>query len=206
MRVRTWRRRSSFKEALPEVLATEQRTHPDADVELWCEDEHRLGLKPILRVLWAPKGQRPICPVRPRYEWLYVVAFVCPESGALSCWLVPTLNALVFQLLLDAFAKEQGVGRRKRILLVVDQAGWHAETALTLPEGITLVPLPPYSPELQPAEHLWSPIDEAVANRVFTSIEEMEAAVGARIRVLCTRPEQIRSTTLFHWWPQVQPA
>lgn len=154
-------------------------------------------------MVWALRGQRPICPVRRRYQWLYVVGFVCPERGETSFWLVPELNAPVFQLLLEAFAEEQGVGRRKRILLVLDQAGWHGEAALSVPEGITLVPLPPYSPEIQPAEHLWPLIDEAVANRVFESLDDLEAVLGDRIRVLGTRPEQVRSTTLFDWWPTV---
>ncbi len=140
--------------------------------------------------------------MRPRYQALYVVAFVCPESGETSFWLVPALNAAVFQLLLAAFAEERGVGKRKRILLVLDQAGWHLSTDLAVPEGITLLPLPPYSPELQPAEHLWELIDEPVSNRVFHSLDELEVVLGARIRVLSERKEQIRSTTLFHWWPR----
>lgn len=172
-------------------------------MELWAEDEHRLGLKPIVRVVWAPRGQRPIVPVRPRYEWLYVVAFVCPESGETSFWLVPALNAEVFHRLLRAFAQERSISRRKRLLLVLDQAGWHLSGDVQVPEGMTLIPLPPYSPELQPAEHLWGLIDEAVANRVFRSLDELDAALGARICVLAERPEQIRSTTLFHWWPTV---
>jgi transposase len=172
-------------------------------VELWAEDEHRLGLKPVLRVLWAPRGQRPIVPVRPRYQWLWVVAFVCPESGATSFWLVPALTAAVFHLLLQAFAEEQSVSARKRILLVLDQAGWHISEQIQVPEGLNLISLPPYSPELQPAEHLWSLIDQAVANRVFRSLDELETALDARIQVLGDRSEQIRSTTLFHWWPRV---
>ncbi len=170
-------------------------------MELWAEDEHRLGLRPILRLLWAPKGQRPIAFVRPRYEWLYVVAFVCPESGEGSFWLVPALKGKIFHRLLQAFAQEQQVGRGKRILLVLDQAGWHRSTDVQVPEGITLLSLPPYSPELQPAEHLWPLIDQALANRIFGSLAELEAALGARIGVLSERKEQIRSTTLFHWWP-----
>ena len=193
-----------FKAALPGKLAAEQQAHPEAEVELWAEDEHRLGLIPILRLVWAPQGQRAIVPVRPRYQWLYVVAFVCPERGETSFWLVPALTGEIFHLLLDAFAQEQGVGRGKRLLLVLDQASWHLSAEVEVPEGITLLPLPPYSPELQPAEHLWEPIDEAVANRIFSSIEEMEAVLGERIRVLAERPEQIRSTTLFRWWPTVQ--
>lgn len=131
------------------------------------------------------------------------MAFVCPESGATSFWLVPALTAAVFDLLLQAFAEEQGVSARKRILLVLDQAGWHISEQIQVPEGLSLISLPPYSPELQPAEHLWSLIDEAVANRVYRSLEELETDLGARIRVLSQRPAQIRSTTLFHWWPRV---
>lgn len=172
-------------------------------MQLWAEDEHHLGLKPILRLVGAPRGQRPVVPVRPRYPWLYVVAFVCPERGGTSFWLVPALNAEIFQLLPEAFAEEQDVGRRKRILLVLDQAGWHISGDLEGPEGITLVPLPPYSPELQPAEHLWPLIDQPVVNRLIRSLDEREAILGARIRVLSERNEQIRSTTLFHWWPTV---
>ncbi len=197
------RHRPPFREELPGKLAIEQKAHPEATVELWAEDEHRLGLRPILRRVWAPKGQRPIAAVRPRYQWLYVVAFVCPESAETSFWLVPSLTGEVFDLLLRAFAQEQGVGRGKRILLVLDQAGWHLSSEVQVPEGLTLLPLPPYSPELQPAEHLWELIDEAVANRTFSSLEELEAVLGERIRVLGERREQIRSTTLFHWWPRV---
>jgi hypothetical protein len=141
--------------------------------------------------------------VRPRYEWLWVVAFVCPESGATSFWLVPALTTEIFQLLLDAFAQEQGVGSGKRILLVLDQAGWHLSGELQIPEGLTLVFLPPYSPELQPAEHLWALVDAPVVHRLVGSLDELEAILSARIQVLSERPEQIRSTTLFHGWPRV---
>jgi hypothetical protein len=61
-------------------------------VELWAGDEHRPGLRPILRVVWAPKGQRPVVPVRPRYEWLFVVAFVCPEKDTTSASSPPPRN------------------------------------------------------------------------------------------------------------------
>jgi transposase len=131
------------------------------------------------------------------------VAFVCPESGETSFWLVPALTSEIFRMLLLAFAREQGVGPKKRILLVLDQAGWHTAGAVEAPEGLTLVPLPPYSPELQPAEHLWALLDQPLENRLFRSLEELEAVLGERIRVLGERQDQVRSTTLFHWWPTV---
>ncbi|HEV2131539.1 MAG TPA: IS630 family transposase, partial [Longimicrobiaceae bacterium] len=175
--------------------------HPRAKVELWANDEHRVGLIPIVRVVWVPKGERPQALVRPRYQWRYVVAFVHPESGETSFWLVPALNAVIFSALLHAFAEEHGLGERKRILLVVDQAGWHGAEAVEVPEGLTLIFLPPYSPELQPAEHLWELIDEPVANRALASLTELEAVLGRRCRLLGEQRERIRSTSFFHWWP-----
>lgn len=184
------------------TLEAEQRAYPEAKVELWSSDEHRIGLQPILRVVWAPRGQRPLVSVQPRYEWLYVVAFLHPQTGETSCWLVPAINAGIFSALLHAFAEEQGVGEKKRILLVVDQAGWHGAEAVDVPEGLTLVFLPPYSPELQPTEHLWEILDEPLVNRCFEALGDMEAVLEVRCRWLGEQEAQVRSLTLFHWWPR----
>lgn len=171
-------------------------------VELWAEDEHRLGLKPVLRRVWARRGVRPLARVRPRYEWLYLIGFVHPEEGRTSFWLVPRISAEIFAQVLAAFAEEQQLGRRRRILLVLDRAGWHLAREVQPPKGLTLVFLPPYSPELQPAERLWSLCDEPLANRTFETLAELESVLGERCRVLTDNQEQIRGHTLYHWWPR----
>src|SRR3954454_21913664 len=102
-----------------------KEAYPTAKVELWCEDEHRLGLKPILRKAWSPIGQRPIVKVHQRHEWTYLYAFARPKSGEVHCLILPTVSTEVFSLALKNFAREVEAGERKRILLVVDQAGWH---------------------------------------------------------------------------------
>lgn len=165
-------------------------------------DEHRVGLIPILRVVWARRGQRPVAVARIRYEWRYLAGFVHPESGRTSWWIVPTLNAQVFSALLSAFAEEQQVGPQKRILLVHDGAGFHTGKEVKCPTSVELVQLPPYSPELQPAEHLWELCDEALANRDFTSLAELESVLSERCCQLNEQTETIRSTTLFSWWPK----
>lgn len=172
-----------------------------ARVELWTMDEHRVGLKPILRKVWTKRGRRPVAVIRPRYKWLWVVAFVCPETGETSWWLVPALSAPTFARLLLAFAAERGAGTDTRILLVLDGAGWHTGHAVTAPEGMELIPLPPYSPELQPAEHLWALCDEVLVNQCFDSLLALEMVLSAHLIRLSERTEQIRSLTLFHWWP-----
>jgi hypothetical protein len=123
-------------------------------VEAWAQDEHRVGLKSIVRRVWAPKGTRPIAAIKEKYQWLYVYAFVHPTSGDTHWLLLPTVNSQAMSLALADFAKAVGAGPDKHILLVLDGAGWHTSHEVVIPAGIELVPLPSHSPELQPAERL----------------------------------------------------
>lgn len=124
--------------------------YPTARVELWCEDEHRLGLKPVLHKAWSPIGERPVVAVRHRYEWLYLYAFARPNSGETHWLILPKANTEIFSLALESFAKEVGAGSKKRVLLVLDGAGWHTSAKLRVPEGIHLEFLPPTRPSCSP--------------------------------------------------------
>jgi DDE superfamily endonuclease len=98
----------------------------------------------------------------------------------------------------------QGSGGRhhtRRILLVLDQAGWHTGKEVEVPEGISLEFLPSASPELQPSERVWPLSNEGVANRFFEEIEELEEALGERCVALSVRPT--RTHTLAHPLPLV---
>jgi transposase len=138
--------------------------------------------------------------VKEKYEWLYVYAFVHPTSGH-NHWLLPTVNSAVMSLALADFATEVGAVPTKHILLVLDQAGWHASTGLVVPAGIELVPLPSHSPVLQPAERLWPLTNEAVANRAFASLNELDTVLGERCVTLAGLPDLVRAYTHYHWWP-----
>lgn len=67
------------------------------------------------------------------------------------------------------------------IALVLDQAGWHRAKGLVIPEQMTLIPLPPYSPELNPIERLWKYLKESyLYHRLDTTIQEvLQAGCGA---------------------------
>jgi transposase len=112
------------------------------------------------------------------------------------------VNIPVFEAGLAVFAQEIGAGPRKQIVLVLDRAGWHASVNLRVPEHAHLLFLPPYFPELQPAEHLWPLTNTVLANRHFASIDDLEDAQAARCVALQAQLDLIRSTTLFHCWPQ----
>ena len=107
-------------------------------------------MKPVLRRVWAKRGQRPIAVAHPRYEWMYLYAFVHPTSGAVQWFSGSTVGTDLFAEILAGFARAVGAGSKKLVMLVLDGAGWHVSPDLAVPEGIRLVFLPSYSPELQP--------------------------------------------------------
>jgi transposase len=167
-------------------------------------DEHRLGLKPVLRRVWAPKGERPIALGHHRYKWLYVTAFTQPLSGETVWYLSTGVSKAFFAALLAAFAEETRAGRERSIVLVLDQAGWHTEPNLPVPEGIRLVYLPSDTPERQPAEHLWPVLDEPVVNTYFATLADLEAVIAQRC--IERESQDLRTGTNFYWWPKpVQP-
>jgi transposase len=171
-------------------------------VEVGAFDEHRAGLKPVLRRVWAKRGRRPVAAAEPRYQWLDLYGFVRPTTGPLVGCLGTTVNTARFAAVLARVAAAVGAGPTKRVLLVLDGAGWPTSAGLAVPEGRRLEFLPPYSPELQPAEHLWPLTNEAVANRPFVSLAALDAALAERCRALGDQPGAIRASTRFHWWPK----
>ena len=192
------------KKRLPERLKEIRKIHPEAEeVQLWAEDEARLGLKPVIRRVWAPVGKRPVARFKRGYKWTYLYAFVHPESGEVYWLILPTVNVELFSIALKEFAREVGAGKDKRVLLVVDRAGWHTGGEVEVPEGIHLEEfLPSGSPELQPVERLWTLTNEAVANGIFEEIEEIEEALMERCLELLDQTETISALTNYHWWPQ----
>jgi hypothetical protein len=171
-------------------------------VELWATDEHRIGLKPLLKRVWTLPGQRPLAPVEPRYQWRYLVAFVHPTSGRTLWHLATGVSVALFSAELAAFAQAVGAGPTKQIVLVLDRAGWHSSYDVPVPEQVHLLFLPSHSPELQPCEHLWQFSDAPLINQHFRDVDELEEVQLACCTVLQERRPLIRSATLFSWWPR----
>jgi len=119
----------------------------------------------VTRRVWAPVGERPIAHGHHRFEWLYVTAFVSPATGECFWYVSNGVSKPFFEALLRLFAEEAGAGRERRIVLTLDNAGWHGEAGLAVPDGVRLVFQPAYTPEVQPAETLWTLVDEPVVNK-----------------------------------------
>jgi transposase len=195
-------RPGGLQKNLPAIVHTLQQAYPQQEVELWATDQHRIGLKPILRRVWSPRGQRPGAVVPHRYQWCSLYAFVQPQTGRTWWLLLPTVSIAAFIIALREFAQAAGAGQGKQILLVLDGAGWHLSPLVQAPAGSHLHFLPPYSPELQPAERLWPLTNEALANRHFGDLDDLQTVQAARCLQLQARPALIAAHTRFHWWPQ----
>ncbi len=181
-------------------MAAVRAEHPQATVQLWAEDEARFGLQPILRRVWAKRGQRPMAEIKPGYEWFWSYGAVEPRSGE-SFWLIlPNLQASCVEIFLAEFARAQGVGERKRIVLLWDGAPAH-RSGLKVPPGIELMRTPAYTPELNPSERLWSPLKESVANQSFGTLTQMEEVVAAKMNSLAKEKKALSSRTSYHWLP-----
>ncbi|MBA2712220.1 MAG: transposase [Rubrobacteraceae bacterium] len=151
----------------------------------------------------GPGGREAHSPALKRaYEWTYLYGFVRPTRGEVYWLILPTVNKELFSLALGEFAGEVGAGENKRVVLVLDRAGWHTSGEVEVPEEIHLEFLPSGSPELMPAERLWPLSNEAIANRLFEEISEVEEALLERCLQLLDQAETIRNLTNYHWWPQ----
>lgn len=130
-------------------------------------------------------------------------AFVHPKTGATYWWILPYVNTELFSKVLADFAREFELGANKHILLAVDRAGWHISQDLKIPQGLHLTFLPSYSPELQPAERLWTLVDEPIANRSFETLDELEDLLFYRCQSLLQQQDLIQGLTGFHWWTKI---
>jgi transposase len=142
-----------FKEIVVEQIDAIAGQHPGREVRVYFEDEARFGTQGTITRVWAPKGSRPRAVRQNGREWLYVLMAVCTSTGAASALIMPELNTGVLNLFLEQFSRELPAG--VHAVLIWDGAGYHTCGDLVVPGNVSLVQLPPYSPELNPVENLW---------------------------------------------------
>jgi transposase len=166
---------------------------------VWAEDEARLGLKPITRRVWSPKGHRPRSCGRTRYEWLYVYGFARPATGDTFTVILPRVRVERMADALAAFAAHADPGGKKILVLVVDRAGWHTAKRLVVPPNVRLHFLPPCTPELQPVEPFWALVREAVANEAYDRLADLRRVVRRRCRRLAADRATVMGAIGFRW-------
>jgi transposase len=181
-----------FKEVVLDQLQAIAEAHPDERVEVFFEDEARFGQQGTITRVWAPRGSRPRAVRQTQYTYLFVLVAVCASSGAVSALVMPELNAAVINLFLEQFARERPAG--VHAVLIWDGAGYHTAGALVVPAHVSLILLPPYSPELNPVENLWHYLrSHHWSNRVYGGYEALrDEAVRSLCRV-CLDAERMKT-------------
>ena len=167
-------------------------------VRVWAIDEHRYGLISHQRQCWGMRRVRPHAPYRTRYEWGYL-ASALEIDGRDDAFFVflPCVSKDASAAFLQALA---ATDEHSIHVVIQDQAGFHLKAQEeAVPKNVRLLPLPPYSPELNPVERIGDLIKDATANRVFGSLQAMESAIETEIRPLWSSPQRVRSLVGEGW-------
>ena len=144
-------------------------------MEIWFQDEARLGQKNGLTRLWARKGTRPRQPADQRYRNAYLFGAICPAHGKGAALMLPWADAQAMQMHLDEISRH--VARKAHAVVLMDRAGWHTTGKLKVPKNLTIILLPSRAPELNPVENIWQYLRANwLSNRVF---EDYNAIVDA---------------------------
>jgi transposase len=161
-------------------------------------DEARVGQKGRLCHRWWLKGHRPPGCCDRRFAWAYIFAAVEPATGANVALILPEATTATMSLFLAEFAAE--LPEDVHAVLVLDGAGWHGARALAVPPNITLLPLPPYSPELNPVERIWLSLRERFLSlRIFADYRAIVDACCIAWNRLVAEPDRIRSLCNHPW-------
>ena len=166
-------------------------------VDIWFQDEARVGQRGTVTRTWAKKGTRPRITRQQQFEYAYVFGAVCPVRDEAVGLVMPTANTEAMLMHLEHISIN--IPEKRHAVIVLDRAAWHTTKRLKRFSNISLLPLPPASPELNPTEQVWQTLrDENLANRFY---EDYNAIVSAcchawnafvdipnRVKNLCSRP------------------
>lgn len=171
---------------------------PGTKIELWFQDEARVGQKNKITRRWARRGTRPSAPHDQRTQSAYIFGAICPAEGKGAGLVMPHCDTPAMTAHLAEISATVAPGAHAVVIL--DQAGWHMSKALVVPDNITLLPLPPRSPELNPVENIWQYLRENwLSNRVFRGYEDILALCCDAWNRLTDRPWKIMSIGLRDW-------
>lgn len=175
-----------------------RQRHSPQRVEVWFEDEARFGQKSTLTKVWAPRGERPCVKSQADYENIHVIAAACPGTGQAEGMLSEKLNYHVMEGFLDQLS--QRLTQDRHAVLVLDRASYHRAKSLIVPSNITLMLLPPYSPELNPMENLWHYLRSHYwSNQIYVNKMTLSEAAQKGFETVQLQPENIKSICAVHY-------
>lgn len=166
-------------------------------LRLMFQDEGRFGRISDPRRCWGPYPMRPQAKSAFVREYLYAYAAIAPCDGVLDSLILPEASTVCMNVYLAEVAARHP---QDFIIMVLDGAGWHRSNELAIPENMELVFLPPYSPELNPVEHLWEELREKnFHNKVFDSLDAVEEQLMQALAAMENAPKQIHRLSAWPW-------
>jgi transposase len=163
-------------------------------------DEARLGLINWHRRRYCPKGFRPPYVVRRSYEWTYLYAAVEPTTGESFCLYLPGMDDGCLEVFLDELSRAYP---DNYLLVVLDGAPSHRSEKIEHPENVSLLELPPYSPELDPAERWFEEFRRKLSNMTFESVALIQEALTRTLSPYWEEPALLKRLTGYPWWVEV---
>ncbi|HWJ19532.1 MAG TPA: IS630 family transposase [Geobacterales bacterium] len=191
---------AEFKATFPERLAKIAKDHPEADsLEVWVQDEVRVGQKGKVVRRWAEKGSSPRAVVHGGFKSAWLFGAFCPARDTAVAIVVEAVNAEAMSAHLAVLS--QAVPPKVHAVVLVDRAGFHTVAKdLIVPSNMTLVDLPAYSPELNPAEGVWEFLKGGVlAHRLYRTVDEIIDKLCWAWQSLINEPGRIRSLCSYDW-------
>ena len=141
-------------------------------VDVWFQDEARIGQRGTVTRLWAIKGTRPRVIRQQQFEYAYIFGAVCPQTDQAVALVLPEVNITAMRLHLEQMSASVPIGRHA--VLVMDRAGWHTSKKIGVYGNLSFLPLPAASPELNPTEQVWRQLrEDELANRCFAGYEDI---------------------------------
>jgi hypothetical protein len=166
-------------------------------VKIFFQDEARFGRINKIISCWAPQNIRPIVAQHQIRQYIYAFSVVCPHTGESHSLILPCVNASVTDLFFESVSQEFS---DYRCIIITDNAPWHTASIFAKYGNIRFIPLPPYSPELNGAEHLWDHIREKnFNNRGFKTLDDVEEALVCALELMRQNTKTIQSLVGFKW-------
>ena len=165
---------------------------------MFFQDEARIGQKGRVCRVWWTRGQRPPGLCDKRFTFAYIFAAVEPGTDNAFALMMPYADTAAMQEFLDRFAGT--IAADEHVVMILDQAGWHGARALRVPSNITLIPLPAYSPELNPVERVWLYLKERfLSMRLLNDYKAIVTATSRAWKRLCRQSGRLTSLTSYPW-------
>ncbi len=179
-------------EALKHINETKFKSSECSSLNVYFQDESRFGLLTVQRRILTIKGVKPLMPYQHKFKNFYLFGAYSPLTGTHFTLELPKCNTDCFQLYLDEFSTETPDEFK---IIILDNGAFHKAAELLVPKNIELLFIPPYSPELNPAEKIWDYFKDEIAAEVFKTLDDLSDKVTGLVKNI--KQETIKSITGF---------